>query len=391
MAEEKFDCIIVGGGLAGLTAAYVLAKEGQEVLLIEKGNYSGAKNMTGGRLYGHSLEKVIPGFAESAPIERRIVRERISSDEKGSLSTVEYDGTKLCVPKGESYSVLRGKFDRWLAEQAEEQGAMLVYGVRVDDVILREGKVCGVIAGDEEMEADLVILADGVNSLLSQKTGLKQQVRQDQAAVGVKEVIGLKEETINQRFQLASGEGIAWMFHDWKENCDGFLYTNKDSVSVGVTMPVDNIDNISGSVPEMLEEFKKRPEIEELLTGGNLLEYSAHLIPEGGMDMIPELYGDGVLVAGDAAALCANLGFTLRGMDLAIESGRLAAEAALAAKARNDYSAKSLSDYQAALESSFVMPCIKGVKACQDVVKAGTYRENAVKAFGDVMAKKNIR
>ena len=121
--------------------------------------------MTGGRLYGHSLEKVIPGFARSAPVERRIVKERLSCEENGMLSTVEYDSSKVSTPEGESYSVMRGKFDKWLAEQAEEQGAMLVYGVRVDDVILRDGKVCGVIAGDEEMESDLVILADGVNSL----------------------------------------------------------------------------------------------------------------------------------------------------------------------------------------------------------------------------------
>lgn len=391
MAEEKFDCIIVGGGLAGLTAAYILAREGQEVLLIERGNYSGSKNMTGGRLYGHSLEKVIPGFARSAPVERRIVKERLSCEENGMLSTVEYDSTKVSTPEGESYSVLRGKFDKWLAEQAEEQGAMLVYGVRVDDVILRDGKVCGVIAGDEEMESDLVILADGVNSLLSHKLGFKQQTRQDQAVVGVKEVIGLKEETINERFQVASGEGVAWMFSGCTEGCDGFLYTNKDSVSVGITMQVENIHKTSYSVPQMLEEFKNRPEIQALLSGGSLLEYSAHLIPEGGMDMIPKLYGHGVLVAGDAAALCANLGFTLRGMDLAVESGRLAAQTAIAAKEKEDYSAEALSDYQAALESSFVIPCIKGAEACRNVVESGAYKEEPLKVFNDIMEKQNIR
>ena len=391
MAEEKFDCIIVGGGLAGLTAAYILAREGQEVLLIERGNYSGSKNMTGGRLYGHSLEKVIPGFARSAPVERRIVKERLSCEENGMLSTVEYDSSKVSTPEGESYSVMRGKFDKWLAEQAEEQGAMLVYGVRVDDVILRDGKVCGVIAGDEEMESDLVILADGVNSLLSHKLGLKQQTRQDQAVVGVKEVIGLKEETINERFQVASGEGVAWMFSGCMEGCDGFLYTNKDSVSVGITMQVENIHKTSYSVPQMLEEFKNRREIQALLSGGSLLEYSAHLIPEGGMDMIPNLYGHGVLVAGDAAALCANLGFTLRGMDLAVESGRLAAQTAIAAKEKDDYSAEVLSDYQAALESSFVIPCIQGAEACRSIVESGAYKEEPLKAFNDIMEKQNIR
>lgn len=391
MAEEKFDCIIVGGGLAGLTAAYVLAKEGQEVLLVERGNYSGSKNVTGGRLYGHSLEKVIPGFAKSAPIERRMVKERLSSYEEGGLVTTEYDSLKLAVPEGESYSVLRSKFDQWFAGQAEEQGAMLVCGVRVDDIILRDGKVCGVIADGEEMESDMVILADGVNSLLSQKLGFKQSVRQDQAVIGVKEVIGLNEGMINERFQINSGEGVAWMFSGCGDVYDGFLYTNKDSISIGVTMLVEKIRETDISVPQMLEELKNRPEIKPLLSGGSLLEYSAHLIPEADLAMLPKLYGDGVLIAGDAAALCADLGFTLRGMDLAIESGRLAAMAVLEAKEKGDYTAECLSSYQAALENSFVIPCIEGAKACRSEVKRGSYKNNPLKTFQDIMLQEKIR
>lgn len=355
MSEERFDCIIVGGGLAGLTAAYVLAGEGLEVLLVEKGNYSGAKNMTGGRLYGHSLEQVIPGFAKSAPVERRIVKEQLTTAE----GTAENKQAVLAAPPGVSYAVLRGKFDRWLADQAEENGAMLVYGIRVDDLLVRDGRVCGVVAGDEEMESDAVILADGVNSLLGQKLGLKQAIRPDQVSVGAKELISLSEETINQRCGVSSGEGLAWLFSGFGEVYDGFLYTNKDSVSLGVTMKVGNIDKTANNVPQMLEDFKARPDIAPLLEGGRLLEYSAHLIPEGGYKMLPTLFGDGVLVTGDAAALCANLGYTLRGMDLAIESGRLAAEAVLAAKENGDFSAQTLASYQAALEDSFVMDCMK--------------------------------
>lgn len=359
MSEERFDCIIVGGGLAGLTAAYVLAENGQEVLLIERGNYSGAKNMTGGRLYGHSMEKVIPGFTQKAPLERRTVRERFSLMESGRLSTQEMDSSKTLAHHGKSYLILRSRFDRWLAEQAEEQGAMLVSGVRVDDLIIQDGNVCGVIAGEEEMEADVVILADGVNSLLSQKLGYKQPLRQNQAVVGVKEVIGLSEELVNQRFHVNSGEGVAWMFEGTDDVWDGFLYTNKDSISAGITMSVENIKKTGKSVPQMLEEFKQLPEIAPLLEGGSLLEYSAHLILEGGMNIIPKLYGDGMLIAGDAAGLCANLGDTLHGMDMAIESGRLAALTVLEAKKSQDYSAEKLSSYQEALKDSFIIPLME--------------------------------
>jgi len=386
MAEERFDCIIVGGGLAGLTAAHILAAEGLETLLVEKGTSSGEKNMTGGRLYGHSLEQVVPGFANSEAVERRIVKERLTTSE----GTVEYSGSDLVAPAGESYAVLRGVLDSWLADQAEEQGAMLVYGVRVDDLIVRDGSVCGVIASDEEMEADVVILADGVNSLLAQKLGYKSAIGQNQVAVGAKELLELGEDTINERFGVGAGEGLAWMFTGCGEVYDGFLYTNKNSVSVGVAMVVEEIHNTESSIPQMLEEFKARPEIAPLLAGGKLIEYSAHLLPEGGGDMIPKLYGDGVLVTGDAAALCANLGFTIRGMDLAVESGRLAAQTVLAAREKGDFSVAALSAYQTALEASFVLPCVKGAAACHHAVKAGGFAADPVQAFNDVMSASQI-
>lgn len=387
MADEKFDCIVVGGGLAGLTAAYILAKEGTEVLLIEKGNYCGSKNVTGGRLYVHSLEKVIPGFADNAPIERKIVKERLSYEKDGEPVTVEYDADTLTAQEGDSYSVLRGKFDQWLAEQAEEQGAMIVCGVKVDDLLQKDGKVCGVVAGEEEMEADAVILADGVNSLLSAKLGFKERVNEGQAAVGVKEIIGLPEETINERFGVKSGEGVAWIFLDVAEGFDGFLYTNKDSISVGITMRVGEIRDTSLSVPEMLEEFKRNSEIEALITGGTLLEYLAHLIPEGSADMVPKLIGDGVLIAGDAAALCANLGFTISGMDLAIESGKLAAETLLKARESGDFSEQSLSRYKDAIYNSYILKRMKQGQECMSAIETGSYKNDSVETFNSIISK----
>jgi len=155
-------------------------------------------------------------------------------------------------------------------------------------------------------------------------------------------------------------------------------------------MMVEDIRNTENSVPQMLEDFKNSAEIAPLLKGGKLIEYSAHLIPEGGYDMIPKLYGDGVLVIGDAAALCANLGFTLRGMDLAVESGRLAAQTVVAAKENGDFSADGLSGYQAALEDSFVMPCMKGTEACLAAVKAGGFKDDPIVTFSKVMRETQI-
>ena len=359
MSDEKFDVIIVGAGLSGSSAAYVLAKAGLEVLVIERGNHCGSKNMTGGRLYGHSLEKLIPGFADSAPVERKIVKERISMMTESGAMTVEYGSDKLKDPACASYSVLRSKFDRWLAAQAEEQGAMFITGIRVDKLLQKDGKVCGVLAAGDELEADVVLLADGVNSLLAQRIGMKKELAPHQVAVGVKEVIGLDEKTISDRFGVLPGEGAAWMVAGDPTGGavgGGFLYTNKDSISLGTVVTLGDIGTGKNiKVPDMIERFKANPIIAPLIKDGKLLEYGAHLVPEAGFKMVPELVWNGVLIAGDAAGFVMNLGYTIRGMDLAIESGRLAAEAIVQAKAKCDFSAVGLSVYLRLLESSFVM------------------------------------
>ena len=153
MSEDIFDAIIVGAGLAGSVAALVLAREGAQVLVIERGNSAGAKNVTGGRMYAHSLERIIPGFAEQAPIERIITHEKLAfMTDKGAM-TIDYCNGEDAKSSQVSYSVLRSKFDAWLMEQAEEAGAQLITGIRVDNVVQREGKVVGVEADGDILEA----------------------------------------------------------------------------------------------------------------------------------------------------------------------------------------------------------------------------------------------
>lgn len=332
MSEDKFDVIIVGAGLAGSTCAYLLAQAGLECLVIERGNFPGAKNMTGGRLYAHSLEKIIPNFAEEAPIERCIVHEKISFMDEERSTTMDHSSPESDDPANRSYTVMRSKFDQWLAEKAEDEGAGYIPGIRVDDLIVRDGKVCGVIAGDEEMEADMVILADGVNSILGEKLGMVTKVTPHHCAVGVKEVIQLTKQQINDRFGCADNEGAAWLFAGMPSAGHmggGFIYTNEDSISLGLVFGLHNVAEASKSVPQMLEDFKNHPTVKPLVEGGKTIEYSAHVVPEGGQEMLPKMVGDGVMIVGDAAGLCLNVGFTVRGMDLAIASGEAAAKAAI--------------------------------------------------------------
>ena len=357
MADEKIEAIIVGGGIAGLTAANVLAREGAEVLLIERGTYCGAKNVTGGKLYSDTLEKVFEGFAQNAPVERLLTREEVYAMSPEASERIDMGGIAAPESDSKAYSVLRAKLDMWLAEQAENEGAMLVQNIVVTDLVVEDGRVCGVVAGDETMLADEVILADGENSLLAQRLGMMPELDMNRSCVGVKEVIVLDEATINSRFGLENGEGAEMMFIGDKEHgqlADGFIYTNKDSLSVGIEFVIGDIYKTGKSVPEMLEEFKARPEVAKLIEGGRLTEYSAHVVHHGGAEKPAKLFGDGVIIAGDAAGLVANYGFTVRGMDMAAESGRLAAETVLAARECGDFSAEKLSEYQQAIEKSFI-------------------------------------
>ncbi|WP_366545781.1 FAD-dependent oxidoreductase FixC, partial [Salmonella enterica] len=301
MSEDIFDAIIVGAGLAGSVAALVLAREGAQVLVIERGNSAGAKNVTGGRLYAHSLERIIPGFADQAPIERMITHEKLAfMTDKGAM-TIDYCNGEDASASQVSYSVLRSKFDAWLMEQAEEAGAQLITGIRVDNVVQRDGKVVGVEADGDILEAKVVILADGVNSLLAEKLGMAKRVEASHVAVGVKELIELPKSVIEDRFQLQGNEGAACLFAGAPTDGlmgGGFLYTNETTLSLGLVCGLHHLKDAKKSVPQMLEDFKQHPAVAPLIAGGKLVEYAAHVVPEAGMNMQPELVGDGVLIAG---------------------------------------------------------------------------------------------
>ncbi|MDR0588286.1 MAG: FAD-dependent oxidoreductase [Burkholderiales bacterium] len=362
MSEDKFDAIIVGAGIAGSVAAYVLAKAGANVVVIERGNFAGSKNMTGGRLYAHSLEKIMPGFAGKAPLERKVIKERVSFLTEDSGVTLDYTGFRAQMPHEESYTVLRSPFDRWLMEQAEAAGAQWIPGTRVDEVITEDGKVVGVQADGESLEANVVILADGVNSLLGEKLGMVKPIKANAAAVGVKELLELHKDKIQNRFNLKDHEGACWLFAGFPSNGKmggGFLYTNQSSLSLGVVCGLQHIESSSKTVPQMMEDFKNHPLIRPLIEGAQLREYSAHVVPEAGINMLPELVRDGVIIIGDAAGLCLNLGYTIRGMDLAVTSGEAAALTVLHAKERNDFSKTGLSSYQTLLDESYLMKDLK--------------------------------
>lgn len=367
MSEADFDVIVVGAGCAGSVAAYVAASAGKSVLMVERGNYAGAKNMTGGRIYSHSLKEVFPDFEQEAPLERKITHERIALMDHESAMTIDFTSPELAVEGADSYSVLRGPFDQWLAEKAEEAGAEAIYGIPVEELIKDEsGSVVGVRAGEDEITGQVVILCEGTNSMLAERCLGNPRPKANQMAVGIKETFELPASTIEDRFLTPEGEGAAMLFVGDCTNGHvggGFMYANKESISLGLVATISTTAEQDMPIYQMMENFKNHPMVAPMIRGAKMVEHSGHMVPEGGYNMIPRYIFDGCLLAGETAGFCMNLGYQVRGMDFAVASGRMAAEAACEAIDKGDTSAAGLASYKTKLEDSFVIKDLQTFQA----------------------------
>ncbi len=360
--KERFDAIVVGAGPAGCACSYKLAQAGLSVLLVERGKFAGSKNMWGGALYGPALSELLPDFQEEAPIERYVAHHKFSLLTHDACLSTEFTTEKFSRHPYNGFTLLRSKFDRWFAGKVEQAGAIVAAGLQADGLLHDGNQIVGIKAGGDELPSDVVIACDGVNSTLVQEAGLRGKLSPHDIKQGVKEVIELPRETIEQRFNLRGDEGIAWEFiGSCTRGLPGgaFIYTNKESLSVGIVVQLSALAEKRVEANDLLNEFKEHPSVVHFLDGGKLVEYSAHLIPASGIDMMPALYKDGFLVAGDAAAFVVGTGLILEGANFAVASGVAAAETVIKAKERGDFSAKSLSYYQELLEQSFVLKDMK--------------------------------
>lgn len=364
ISKNKTEVIVVGGGPAGISCAVTVARAGHEVVLIERGSFAGSKNVFGGAIYAQPTREIFPDFEKDAPIERLNVAHKFAILGEDDSTMISYRRKDTDNP---SYSVIRGKFDRWMAEQAKKEGVILVEETVVRELLIQDEKVVGVKTELEEYYADIVVLADGVNSLLAKQIGFREKIEPKDVALSVKEVIKLGREKINERFNITDDEGCIYEIFGGPMLGMlglGFIYTNKESISIGLGVGLDALCEKNLKPYEVLEELKKHPAIAPLIKDGELLEYSAHLIPEGGYKKIPTLFGAGVMIAGDAAMLVNNLHW--EGTNLAMISGKIAGETALKALARGDFSEKMLSRYQKELENSFVMKDLKTYRNLMD-------------------------
>jgi len=359
-AAERFDVAIVGGGIAGLSCACEAAAAGLSTAVFERGEECGAKNVSGGRLYLGPLGGLLPAFWKDAPFERRVARETLTFVSGATTASVDLQSPRLTEEATASHTVLRARLDRWLAERAIEAGAMVVPQARVDSLVVRDGAVAGVCIAGEQIEAEVVVAADGALSRLAQDAGLAAAPRPEHLALGVKEVVSLDQGRLEDRFGIGPGEGAARLLvGDFTRGVPGggFLYTNRDSVSVGVVVRLDVLGGAGPQGPEshaLLDAMRAVPAVARLLAGGRTEEYAAHLVPESSLDHAPRRSMPGLLVVGDAAGFVLNHGFTVRGMDFAIAAGILAARA-LASTREQGGSHTAAQAYELGLCSSFVL------------------------------------
>ncbi len=360
---ERFDAIVVGAGPSGNACAYTMAKAGLKVLQIERGEYPGSKNVQGAILYSDALERIIPDFRDDAPLERHIVEQRMWVLDEQSYVGGQYRSEDFNKPPYNRYTIIRAQFDKWFSQKVQEAGALLICETTVTDLLIDGGCVVGVqtdrVGGS--IYADIVVLADGVNSVLARKAGFRPELDPGDVALAVKEIHFMPEETVDSRFNVTGEAGVVIeMVGKITKGMmgTGFLYTNKESLTIGVGCMLSDFKKQKCTPYQLLEEMKAHPAIAPLLAGGEMKEYAAHLIPEGGYNAIPQIVGNGWLIVGDSGMFVNAV--HREGSNLAMTSGRLAAETIAALRDEDKpFSAKNLARYRRALDDSFVMKDMK--------------------------------
>ncbi|MEM8836627.1 MAG: FAD-dependent oxidoreductase [Pseudomonadota bacterium] len=374
--SEHFDAIVVGAGPSGNAAAYTMAKGGLNVLQIDRGEYPGSKNVQGAILYADALERIIPDFRDHAPLERHVVEQRMWFLDETSHTGAHYRSDDFNEDRPNRYTILRAQFDKWFSKQVKEAGALLICETSVTNLVKNDtGKVIGVETDREggPIFADIVVLGEGVNALVGQRAGLRPELKPNHVALAVKETHFLPEKTVRDRFNLAGEDDgvVIEVFGDVASGMvgTGFLYTNKESISIGVGCLISDFSETQISPYDLLDRFKTHPSVAPMLRDAELKEYVAHLIPEGGYNAIPQLTGDGWAIVGDAGQFVNAV--HREGSNLAMTTGRLVGETVLQLKAEEKtMSEANLKLYRDKLKASFVMKDMKKYRKIPGLLEA---------------------
>src|ERR671924_168301 len=276
---ERYDVAIIGGGSAGLAALKQLSNLGKQAILIEAGKQVGTKNISGGILYSkrakhgrtYNVEDVYPEFLQGAPVERRITQYMLHATSENKVFTMNLTAAHE-YQANFGYSVLLNRLNAWFAKHAEEsaekQGGGIVSGVHVRSISWQEEKTLIETDELEPFEAKAVIAADGVNSEVAEMTGARTKFTPEQLYQGVKVIVKLPEEIIEQRFGIGPDEGAAHLFAgDITLNHigGGFLYTNRDTLSIGAVYHYDSLMDKPSEPYMLVNALLKNPLVAEFI------------------------------------------------------------------------------------------------------------------------------
>jgi electron transfer flavoprotein-quinone oxidoreductase len=367
-AAPEFDVVVVGAGPAGSAAAVQLARAGCSVCLLERGPAPGSKNLFGGVVYPKVLDDLVPEWREEAPLERWVTRRATMILTDTQALSIDFRSTAWGQAPYNGATVLRPVFDAWLASQAEAAGAVLLTSTTAVG-LLRNGS--GGVAGvrtdrpDGDLPAKAVVACDGVNAFLAKEAGCAVPSKPSHYTLGVKEVLALPADEIERRFGLGTREGADFEILGGTGGVagGGFVYTNRDTLSVGLVLSLPALAASKCRPEEILAGLKQHPAIAPLVVGADLVEYGAHLIPEAGVGMMPRLATEGMVIAGDAAGMCLASGLWLEGVNFAIASGAAAGAVVADAVAVGDVSGRRLEKaYRKRLGEGFVLADLERLK-----------------------------
>ncbi|AJQ28367.1 FAD-dependent oxidoreductase [Pelosinus fermentans] len=357
----KYDAIVVGAGPAGASAAYFMAKQGLTVLLLERGPFPGAKVCGGTSLISEHTHKLFPNFWDECPCERIVTQQAYWLMTEDSLLSTSFQSTNLAAAPYNHITVKRKLFYQWLVDKGMAVGVDIHFNHHVTEVLFENNQAVGVQVSPPQncqFFANIIILADGANAMVGQRSGLVPRVSPQDLALYVKETIALPAKVIEERFNLLPGYGSLIGVLGYPTagfNGTSSIHTFKDCINLNVGMAISDFA-ISGIRPyDLLDRIKKHPLIKPLLLGGTVLEYGAAVIPEGGYHAVPELVHPGLMILGDAGSLVNGT----HGINLAMWSGFFAAQAANESKKSRDFSIEKLSLYRTLLDESFIMQDLK--------------------------------
>ncbi len=411
MTEQRdildVDVLFVGGGIASLSGALHLARlvkrhnetEGSKKLdelmiaVIDKGVSAGAHGISGAVMNPGPLEELVPDYMEKgAPLEGKVERESIYFLTRSGK--IKSPMTPPPLNNHGNYVVSMSRLNQWMAELVEESGVDIFWGFPGVEVLYGEDRVIGVRAGDKGLDAQgerksnyepgtdlharVTVLGEGSRGNLTKdviaRFSLDKGKNPPAFEVGVKEVWQLPET------RLEPGGVIHTMGYPLSKDVfgGGFVYGMKDDmVAVGQLTSLDYADPFVDPHREF-QKFKLHPLVSTLLKDAKIVQYGAKTAPVGGFFSVPKLTFPGGVIIGDAANLFNSQ--KIKGINLAMRSGMLAAEAIFRGLVAGDLSQTTLELYPQALASSREMKDLHKVRNFHQGMTRGLYRGLATAA-----------